>query len=466
MRTRFLIPLILVLLACSTDGGSGKPTTLLPMAGADISFLPELESKGAVFREGGVARDLPALLQANGINWIRLRLWHNPAAHGGWCDLAQTVALAKRVKALGMQFLLDIHYSDWWADPGQQWSPSAWTNLAGTALSNAVHTYTRDSLAAFTAAGATPDMVQIGNEITPGMLWESGRVGGFSNTLWQPVVKGDWDNWSKAVPMTLVSNWTWQAILTNATNGSVFKIVDNNGTGTWWGDGNADLLLDLTGGAAGNISAPAGSPLVLQINDQQMRYSYPAAAAEEPWQRLASYLKAGIAGARAAVPGIRIMLHLHSGSDNATCRSWFDQARARGVPFDVIGLSYYSFWNSKNLDDVSANLADLAARYDKDAVIVETSYPWTLGWKDAQANTVGTTNQLIPGYPATPEGQKAYLAELVRRVRAVPNGRGIGVFWWEPDYIATTNFLSSQENLAWFDFDGNLLPVIGAFTGR
>jgi arabinogalactan endo-1,4-beta-galactosidase len=266
--------------------------------------------------------------------------------------------------------------------------------------------------------------------------------------------------------LTLVSNWTWQIVLTNAQAGDTFKIVNNNGTGTWWGDGNADMLLDQTNGAAGNIVIPTAGPLVLQVNDQDMRHSYPATAIEEPWQRLASYLKAGAAGARAAVPGIRIMLHLHSGSDNATCRGWFDQARARGVPFDVIGLSYYPFWNSKNLDDVSANLADLAARYDKDVVIVETSYPWTLDWKDGQANTVGTPSQLIPSYPATPAGQKDYLAELVRRVKAVPGGRGIGVFWWEPDYIAATNFLSSQENLAWFDFDGNLLPVIGAYTGR
>jgi arabinogalactan endo-1,4-beta-galactosidase len=279
-------------------------------------------------------------------------------------------------------------------------------------------------------------------------------------------VKGDWDGWTTAVPMALISNWTWQAVLPDARAGDGFKIVDNDGAGPWWGDGNQDMLLDLTNGAAGNIIVPADGPLVVRIDDMEKRYAFPPSAVEEPWERLAALLKAGAAGVRAAAPDARIMLHLHAGDDAATCRRWFDEARARAVPFDVIGLSYYPFWGSKNLAVVGANLAALAARYDRDVVIVETSYPWTLGWHDDLANTVGMESQLIPAYPATPAGQKAYLAALIELVRAVPGGRGIGVFWWEPSFIAWPGFPSSQENLTWFDFTGNLLPAVDAFTGK
>jgi arabinogalactan endo-1,4-beta-galactosidase len=121
--------------------------------------------------------DLFNQLAEHGFNAIRARTFVDPKAADGYdpasgvSDLAHTVAWAKRIKAHGFAFLLDFHYSDNWADPGKQCVPIAWQSLATIgALAQAVHDYTKMALTELVAAGATPDMVQVGNEITPGML--------------------------------------------------------------------------------------------------------------------------------------------------------------------------------------------------------------------------------------------------------------------------------------------------------
>ena len=85
----------------------------------------------------------------------------NVPESGGYCSLERTIAMAKKIKQEGFDFLLDFHYSDWWADPGKQRKPMAWENLHGTELEEAVYTYTKKVLCALKEAGAMPDMVQI-----------------------------------------------------------------------------------------------------------------------------------------------------------------------------------------------------------------------------------------------------------------------------------------------------------------
>jgi arabinogalactan endo-1,4-beta-galactosidase len=143
--------------------------------GADISWVPSQEDHGIKFRDQGVEKDVLEILKSHGFNYVRLRLFVDPTAPGGYspegyCGLARTVAMAQRVKAAGLGLLIDFHYSDNWADPGKQTKPTAWRDLPFPALVKAVHDYTRDAIAQFQAAGATPDMVQVGNEITPGFL--------------------------------------------------------------------------------------------------------------------------------------------------------------------------------------------------------------------------------------------------------------------------------------------------------
>jgi arabinogalactan endo-1,4-beta-galactosidase len=148
------------------------------MAGADISALKVLEDHGAIYRDNGIPGGAIDILRDHGVNWFRLRLFVDPNSSDPFVsnDLDYTIALAQRAKASGAKLLLDFHYSDTWADPGQQTKPAAWNSLSFDGLVQRVHDYTRDAVAAFKNADVLPEMVQIGNEISNGMLWNSGYV--------------------------------------------------------------------------------------------------------------------------------------------------------------------------------------------------------------------------------------------------------------------------------------------------
>ncbi len=165
--------------ACSSNiYAQKKPVKIL---GADISFLPQLEARGLQFTDNGVKKDAIQILKDHGFNYIRLRIFVNPEADSGYspkkgfCDFAHTLQMAKRVKAAGMGFLLDLHYSDTWADPGKQFKPAVWKDLPFKQLVKQVHDYTKDVIDALKEQGTTPDMVQVGNEINHGILWPTGN---------------------------------------------------------------------------------------------------------------------------------------------------------------------------------------------------------------------------------------------------------------------------------------------------
>jgi len=148
--------------------------------GADLSSMAQAERNGPVFKDNGEAKPGLALFKDHGYNWIRLRLFHTPSRLPN--NLDYTIALAKAAKERGYKFLLDFHYSDTWADPQKQFIPQAWSKLLHEELVEAVYAYSRDSVSAFREAGAMPDMVQVGNEITGGMLWPDGKLpGNWSN---------------------------------------------------------------------------------------------------------------------------------------------------------------------------------------------------------------------------------------------------------------------------------------------
>ena len=348
------------------------PTPTLPAFwyGVDASFLPQLEAAGAQFYADGVAangaaQDALAIFAAHGVNSVRLRVWVNPA--DGHNSPAETLALAQRIHALDMALLLNLHYSDTWADPAHQTKPAAWANLDIVGLETAVYTHTFDLITALKAQGTLPHMVQIGNEISPGFLWDDGRVG---------------------------------------------------------------------------------------------------AGYEDNWPQFAALLQAGIAGVQDALEPsdrVQIMLHLDAGANNAVCRWFLDNLQAQGVSFDVLGLTYYPWWQG-SLDDLTANLQDLSERYPQEIVLVETAYPWTLDWQDDTHNLVGLEEQLLPGYPATPTGQAAFLRDVLAIVQAAPQGRGI--YYWAPEAMAVPGFGSFWENVALFDFNGQALPALTVLAER
>jgi arabinogalactan endo-1,4-beta-galactosidase len=343
---------------------------MLEIRGVDISSLPQVEDSGGVFYDdAGQQQDIFRILADHGINYIRLKLWHTPA--NGYNNLERVKAMAARIKSAGVGFLLDIHYSDTWADPGKQHKPAVWQDLDYDQLRTEVYSYTKEVITALQDQGTEPDMVQIGNEIPNGMLWDDGKL-----------------------------------------------------------DGSSDQFA-----------------------------------------RLAGLLKAGTDGVKDAGCNAEIMLHLDRGGDHALYQWWFDNVIAEGIEFDVVGLSFYGYWHGE-LADLSANLNDLACRYNKELIVVETAHPYTLADQDGFGNLVSQEDQLVAGYPATVEGQADWLRDLMRVVADAPEGLGKGVFYWEPAWLGLPGCGwnpqdptsgNEWENQTLFDFGGHVLSSMDVF---
>ena len=354
--------------------------------GADVSMLAQIEASGGKYYVNGVNEDLLKILKDHGVNWIRLRIWNDPTdgkgigLGGGNDDLEKTVKIASRAKARGFKFLLDFHYSDWWADPSKQNKPKAWEGLDSEQLKQAVYDYTAKVIQRLSKAGAMPDMVQIGNEVNGGMIWPDGKT---------------WKQGSEQI-------------------------------GGY--DGFADLLKQ-------GIQA---------VRDNDPNNDKP--------------------GKRA-----KIIIHLANGGDNKLYRTVFDALTARNVEFDVIGLSYYSYWHG-TLNELKNNMNDISERYHKDVVIAETAYAFTLENADGYPNLFDENEQNLGGYKATVQGQATAMRDVMAAVAKVPDGRGLGIFYWEPDWIPVegaswkTGEGNEWDNQAMFDSKGNALPSLNVFN--
>ncbi len=390
-----------LLLCLAAWGAPASAVTVAPvsglredfMMGADVSMLAQIEHNGGHFADAqGQRGDALQILKTNGVNWVRLRLWHTPVNDsdvieggrrisrrgepkgGGNNDLPTTVRLAQRAKALGLKVLLDIHYSDFWADPNQQNKPAAWANLHGAALEQAVYAYTREVMQRLNQAGALPDMVQVGNELNGGMLWPDGK--------------------------------TWQ-----------------------------EKPGETIGGDAGFVAL----------------------------------MKQGIRAVREAAPQrIPVVVHLADGGRNELYRKVFDLFTREQVDYDVIGLSFYAYYHGP-VEDLQANMDDISARYGKPVAVVETAYAYTSADADGWPNLFNADMVKSVGYQASVQGQTSMVRDVINAVAQVPGQRGLGVFYWEPDWIATPNTGwrtgegNGRDNQAMFDANGKALPSLAVF---
>lgn len=155
--------------------------------GMDLSTLLELERCGAKYYDNGEERDLLAIMKSYDVDTIRIRLWNDPWSETGESygagenDLKTSLGIAKRVTAAGFGVLLNFHYSDFWADPGKQIKPKAWADYGVKELEQAVYDYTLESMQTFLDAGVNITMVQVGNELSNGLLWPEGKVPNYDN---------------------------------------------------------------------------------------------------------------------------------------------------------------------------------------------------------------------------------------------------------------------------------------------
>lgn len=157
--------------------------------GADVGWLSQMEAAGRIFyNSNGLPQDCIQILKDKGINAIRLRVWMNPT--GGWCGTTDVVAQAIRAKNRGMKIMIDFHYSDSWADPGQQNKPAAWVGLSLDSLVTTVYNYTFSVMTTLLANGVIPTWVQVGNETNNGMLWEDGKASIHMNNFARMVTAG------------------------------------------------------------------------------------------------------------------------------------------------------------------------------------------------------------------------------------------------------------------------------------
>ena len=193
------------------------------------------------------------------------------------------------------------------------------------------------------------------------------------------------------------------------------------------------------------------------------------------WDTLAGFLTAGSTAVTAVSPTTKVLLHLtniNNGIGGLTW--WFDEVTARSVPFDLVGLSYYGYWHG-TLADLQNAVTVLSDRYDRDVLVVETSYPFTLAddANPAWENVVTDPAMLVTGYPATPAGQAANFRAVQDVVAAAPGGRGLGVVYWEPAWTAVPGAGwdpadpasgNAWENQAVFDYDGLALPALLEFA--
>ena len=357
MKKRLLLPIFFALLtiqfSCSSDEKTTEPIVEDTfIRAADVSFLPLIESENTIFYNANQPENVLTTLKNAGCNTIRIRLWKNPTdSHSG---LAEVKALAQRVKQAGMKVWLTVHYSDSWADPGNQTTPTAWQNLSFADLKLAVASYTSTVLTEI-----NPDIIQIGNEINSGLLWPKGNL----------------------------------------------------------------------------------------INQESQCLELLATAS---------------AKIREQAPNTKIMIH-YAGIDGGA--TWFFN-KMNTLDYDYIGLSYYPIWHGKSLVNLKNTINTLGLAHNKKVIIAETAYPFTLDWNDWTNNVVGQNDQIIPDYPATPEGQKNFMLAIKNTLKETDYGQGFA--YWATEWVAfrgneATNG-SSFENQAMYDFNNNALPVMQVFN--
>ena len=253
----------------------------------------------------------------------------------------------------------------------------------------------------------------------------------------------------------------------------------------WQGQDLAQLTSTVQSYTQQVISAFAkqGTPVDMVSIGNEIRNGilWPVGQVNDPtnpadYDNLATLLKAGVAGARAGNPAghqLLIMMHYDQGGNNSLSQAFFQNLVTQGVPFDVIGLSYYPFFHGA-ISAMRQNVDALAGQFHKKIVIAETQYPWTLAngnspIGDSTGNFVWQPSQLSPGYPASPGGQLSFLTDEMSILAQVPDGLGAGLFYWAPDWIPGvpwepgTGIGTPNANLTLFNSQGVALPSIGLF---
>jgi len=424
---------VLVMLACGGGGGNSyvpppdtsfDPSVLHPLRaavpddfirGADISNCWEIEQNGGVYRNfDGKVEDIMKILKDNGVNYVRVRLWIDPTldeehyAGDGNNHIGVTKIIAARAKAQGMKFLLNYHYSDWWADPQDQKIPFIWKDLPTTEeLCFAMYQYTVDTINEFKAAGAEPDMVQIGNEIREGFLRDhkSSSADGTGATL------NTWNDFSMAL------KFGSDAIRQAAPNAKIMVHFDSGG--------NSEILPTFeyfTDRIDTGKKATANNGIAVNYDVIGLSW-YPFWSTHKSIDELYDNIKE---------------FKKRFGKEVVVCESGYSWTLQN---FDSMG-------NYVGMQQENASAGPMSNKY---------------GFTNDAGVLFGYRPDGTKYLPSTPENQaRVYRAFM----DAVVAAGGNGVMWWGADWIAPVNGLRSNSEMATlFDNTGKALPVLKVLGG-
>lgn len=157
--------------------------------GVDLSTLIELEKCGAKYYNNGKEGDVLSILKEYDFDTVRIRVWNDPYAEdgtpygAGTNDVATSLEIGKKVTEAGYGVLLNLHYSDFWADPGKQFKPKAWKDYGIEELEKAIYDFTLETVKTFLDAGVNITMIQVGNELSNGLCWPEGKVPEYDNIV-------------------------------------------------------------------------------------------------------------------------------------------------------------------------------------------------------------------------------------------------------------------------------------------
>ncbi|MBN1230924.1 MAG: glycosyl hydrolase 53 family protein [Anaerolineales bacterium] len=340
--------------------------------GLDASYVTKVEELGGIYKyPDGTPGDFFKILADHGVSLARFRVWNNP--ENQYCNQDDVLTLSRRAKTEGLQTMIDFHYSDYWADPSKQNKPAAWEEFAFPMLRTEVYQYTVDVLSKLIEADAPPDIVQIGNEITHGILWPDGKID-----------------------------------------------LDDKG-----------------------LSSP------------------------EQWDKFTQLIKSGSDAVKEVCPNTKLMVQIASG-DKQEIHWLLKNLVDRGVSIDLVGISFYHNWHGDFLN-LAGILEMIVNDYQKQVVIAETSYPFTLDALDQTENVIGTESELMEGYNATVEGQLSFLEKVFQTILETPYNLGKGVIYWGGEWIAVNpedEDGSTWENQALFDFSGKALPSLESYNSH
>jgi arabinogalactan endo-1,4-beta-galactosidase len=383
------------------------------MRGVDISNCYTIEEAGGVYYDhDNNPKDILLILKENGVNWVRLRIWndhqkaYNPPAYAGDGDndLLKTRAIAKRAKDLGLKFLLNFHYSDNWADPGRQQVPFAWRDFNREEMMNAIYEYTFDTLEELVAAGAAPDMVQIGNEINPGLLKTSNGSG---YTL---------QGWTKDFPEAL-----------QAASRAVRLVVPDAKIMIHFADGGNSIVGDYLDYFTPRVDGSSASSFFPEVDYDVIGLSwYPYYAPHKSFDEIHANLR--------------------------DFKELFEKETA------VVEGAWA--WRTNYDGDDMPNLFHIKEEYNTTNQMPQSNeFVWASGIEYIH----GGPNNYSPYewyYPATPENQarvlRAYLDMIV-------DAGGMGIFYWAGDWISYPGLRSNWDNQTLFDLDGKALPALRVF---